>query len=257
MIEKATGMFSLAGKHILVAGGTRGIGQAVSIRFARAGASVVANYVRDDEAAARLKDAAVGEDLAIEICRADLTSPKGLQSLSDFLDGTKRELSGLVYCAATGVHKPFQELTTRHFDWVFALNVRAFLELVKILTPRFSRGSAIVAVSSQGARRAVHSYSLTGASKGALESLARHLANELGPVGIRVNILSPGSVLTDAWKVLPDAERRISGTISRTPLGRLVSAEEVAWAAQYLCSDASSGMVGHTLVVDGGASIVE
>ena len=96
-------------------------------------------------------------------------------------------------------------------------------------------------------------YTLVGASKGALESLARHLAAELAPKGIRVNVLSPGTVLTDAWTVLPDAEARLAEAGRRSFLGRLTTAEEVAWAAQFLCSDAASGVVGHTLVVDGGA----
>ena len=100
------------------------------------------------------------------------------------------------------------------------------------------------------------SYSLVGSSKGALESLVRHLAVELAPKGIRMNILSPGTILTDAWKKIPDSEKRLAGAIEKTPIGRLCTAEEVAWAAQFLCSDASSGIVGHTLVVDGGARIV-
>jgi enoyl-[acyl-carrier protein] reductase III len=116
-------------------------------------------------------------------------------------------------------------------------------------------GSSIVAVSSGGATRAVSHYTLVGASKGALESLARHFAAELAPKGIRVNILSPGTVLTDAWKVLPDSEPRLADAARRSLLGRLTTLEEVAWAAQFLCSDAASGLVGHTLVVDGGARI--
>jgi NAD(P)-dependent dehydrogenase (short-subunit alcohol dehydrogenase family) len=155
------------------------------------------------------------------------------------------------------VHNSISELTTRHFDWVFSLNVRGFFELVKLLLPRFSDGATIVAISSRGATRAVPSYSLVGSSKGALESLSRHLAVELAPQGIRVNILSPGSVLTDAWKVMPNSNQRLAETVNKTPLGRLVTVDEVAWAAQFLSSEASRGIIGHTLVIDGGVSIVE
>ena len=81
------------------------------------------------------------------------------------------------------------------------------------------------------------------------------MAAELAPNGIRVNVLSPGTVLTDAWKVLPDAEARLEDARRRSLLGRLTTADEVAWAAQFLCSDAAAGLVGHTLVVDGGARI--
>jgi len=250
-------LFSLTGKRILITGGTRGIGRAVSIRFARAGASVIANYVRDVKSAEKLKAEADQEDISLDICRADLTSKKGLERLLSSIGGDEKKLSGLVHCAATGVHGTIEELTTRHFDWTFSLNVRAFFELVKILLPKFSKGSSIVAISSKGAVRAVPSYALIGSSKGALESLARNFSVELAPKGIRVNILSPGSVLTDAWKVMPDREKRISETLQRTPNGRLTTTEDVAWAAQFLCSDASSAIIGHTLVVDGGAAIVE
>jgi enoyl-[acyl-carrier protein] reductase III len=97
---------------------------------------------------------------------------------------------------------------------------------------------------------------LVGSSKGALEALARHLAVELAPRGIRVNILTAGAVLTDAWKAMPNGEARIAETIRRTPAGRLATAEEIAYGAQFLCSDAASGVIGQTLVLDNGAGIM-
>lgn len=128
--------------------------------------------------------------------------------------------------------------------------------LIKLLMARFSTGSSVVALSSWGSLRALPAYSLVGSSKGALEALARHLAVELAPRGIRVNILTAGAVLTDAWKAMPNSEERIAETIRRTPARRLATAEEVAYAAQFLCSDAAASIIGQTLVVDGGAGIV-
>jgi enoyl-[acyl-carrier protein] reductase III len=249
-------VFSLSGKTILVAGGTRGIGQAISLRFARSGATVIANYLRNEKAAEELKAIAAEELLAISFCRADLTSERGLEQLDHFLQESAPQLSGLVYCAATGIHRPFDELTERHFDWTFNLNVRAFFKLIMLTKPRLATGSSVVAISSWGASRVLPYYALVGSSKGALESLARHLAVELAPAGIRVNILTAGAVLTDAWKAMPNSEARIAETIRRTPAGRLVTAEEVAYGAQFLCSDASSGMVGHTMIIDGGTGIM-
>ncbi|MGA8490517.1 MAG: SDR family oxidoreductase [Terriglobales bacterium] len=243
-------------KTILVTGGTRGIGQAISVRFARAGATVLANYLRNEQAAEELKAIATKESLAITPCRADLTTEKGLEQLDRSLLECSPSLSGMVHCAATGVHRPLEELTERHFDWTFNLNVRTFFKLMKLLTPRFSQGSSIVAISSWGALRTLPYYSLVGSSKGALEALARHLAAELAPRGIRVNILTAGAVRTDVWKAMPNSEERLAETQSRTPLGRLATAEEVAYGAQFLCSDASVAIIGHTLVIDGGGGIV-
>jgi enoyl-[acyl-carrier protein] reductase III len=256
MSGSSNDQFSLSGKTFLITGGTRGIGQAISIRFARAGATVIANYIRNEKSAEQLNTIASQEGLAIILCRADLTSKEGLEKLDRTLEERAPRLSGLVHCAATGVHRPIEELTDRHLDWTFNLNVGAFFRLIKLCLPRFSKGSNIVAVSSWGALRAMPSYSLVGSSKAALEALARHLAVELAPCGIRVNILTAGAVLTDAWKAMPNSEARLAETIARTPAGRLVTAEEVAYSAQFLCSDASSGIIGHTLVIDGGTGIV-
>jgi enoyl-[acyl-carrier protein] reductase III len=248
-------LFTLSG-GVLVTGGTRGIGRAISLRFARAGASVIASYVRNQKAADDLKATADREGLPIQLCRADVTSPQGLEQIERSIQDGGEPLTGLVYCAATGVHRVLSELTTRHFDWTFSLNVRAFFELTKTLLSRFSERSSVLAVSSMGAQRALPYYSLVGSSKGALEALARHLAVELAPRGIRVNILVPGTVATDVWKTIPDGEDRVATAIRRTPTRRLVTPEEVAWAAQFLCSGAAAGIIGHTLIVDGGAAIV-
>ena len=248
--------FSLKGKRVVVTGGTRGVGRAISLQFARAGAQVLANYVRDTKAAEELHAVAAKEGLSLETVRGDLTNEKGTHRLVEATMERFPALTTFVHCAATGVHRPFAELTLRHFDWTYSLNVRAFFELCHRLLDRFEKGSSIVGVSSDGAVRAVPYYTLVGSSKGALESLVRHMAAELAPRRIRVNAISPGTVLTDAWNVLPDREQRLAEATRRSPTGRLVSLEEVATAAQFLCSDAAEGVNGHTLVVDGGARIV-
>ena len=247
--------FSLQGKTALVTGGTRGIGRAIALRLARAGAHVLANYVRDSVSAESLRQEAAAEKLSLEVVRADITGEKGLERLLAAMEPNYTPLSIFVHCAATGVHRPVEELTLRQYDWTFSLNVRAFFELTHRLLPKFAPSASIVALSSEAAVHAVPQYTLVGASKGALESLVRHLAVELAPRGIRVNALSPGSIVTDAWKALPDAERRLAEAAHHSPSGRLITLAEVASAAHFLCSDAAAGIAGHTLVVDGGSRI--
>jgi enoyl-[acyl-carrier protein] reductase III len=246
-------LFSVADRRILVTGGTRGIGRAISLHLARAGARVCANYVRDDDAAASLENEGRSSAGTLAVCRADVTTPDGKQRLLEALGS--EPLSALVHCAATGVHRPLSELTLRHWDFTFALNVRAFFDLVKSLAPQLAAGSSVVALSSEGAIHAFPHYGLVGASKGALESLCRHLALELAPRGIRVNVLSPGTVLTQAIDAFPDRDARVAEAMARSPRGTLTTPEEVAHAAQFLCSEASAGINGHTLVVDGGQRI--
>jgi enoyl-[acyl-carrier protein] reductase III len=249
-------LFSVQGKRVLVTGGTRGVGRAISLGLARAGAMVLANFVRDEASAGLIVKEAEQEGLKLQVVRADIATTKGTSELLDAVRSTLGHVSCFVHSAATGVHKPVEALTLRHFDWTFNLNVRAFFELTRSLLPLMESGSSIVGISSEGAVRAAPQYTLVGATKGALEAMIRHLAVELAPKGIRVNAISPGTLHTDVWKVLPDSERRLAQAVQSAPRGRLTSIEEVAAAVQFLCSDAASGVIGHTLVVDGGSGIV-
>jgi enoyl-[acyl-carrier protein] reductase III len=244
-------VFSLHAKRILVVGGTRGIGRALTSHFVRSGAHVIANYARDDDAARSVLTEAKGA--ALELCRADLTTEEGKQRVIKTVG--EALIDGLIYAAATGIHRPIDQLTLRHWDFTFALNVRAFFDLVCALRLRFSSGASIVALSSEGAHHAFPNYGLVGASKGALEALCRHLALELAPSGIRVNVLSPGTVATQALDAFPERDRIVREAIERSPRHRLTTVEEVAHAAHFLCCDASAGLNGHTLVVDGGQRI--
>jgi enoyl-[acyl-carrier protein] reductase III len=240
------------GKTILVTGGTRGIGRAIVERLVSEGATVIANYVRSRKHAESLQSQ-LGEDRLV-LVKADLSREKGMEKLLEALSG--KRLDGLIHCAATGIHAPLNDLKLKHWDWTMNLNVRAFFDLVTQLRSYLNGGASIVALSSEGAVHAVPNYSLVGASKGALESLCRHMAVELAEETGRVNVLSPGSVLTDAWDAFPDKELRIEKVKSKIPGGEFVSLDEVSSVALFLCSDASRGINGQTIVVDHGERVV-
>ena len=245
--------FCVRNKRILVTGASRGIGAAITRDLAEAGAFVIANYCRNDKAAEQLKEACEGLEGEVVLCRADLTRSGGQQKVAEAVgnDG----LDGLVHCAATGVHGKLDKLTTRHFDWTFSLNLRAFFELVQSVKGQLTSGASIVAMSSEGGQLAVQDYTLVGASKGGLESLCRHLAVELASDEIRVNCLSPGSVQTDSWDALPDAEARLDKAQGHNPFGRLTCVDEIAHSARFLLSPAARGINGQVIVVDGGSRI--
>jgi enoyl-[acyl-carrier protein] reductase III len=244
----------MQGKRVLVIGGTRGIGGAIAARIAADGAEVLVNYARNEDAALAFVDRAKQSGWQVKAVRGDVTSDKGREALIEAVAGLA-DLSGLIFSSATGVHKALMEVSGRHFDFTYALNVRAFLLIVQAMVPKMRAGASIVALSSEGAAHAMSHYGLVGSSKAALEGLCRQLAVELALLGIRVNILSPGAVRTDAWNVLPDAQQRLDAAAARTPRGSLVTLDEVACGAQFLVSDASSGLAGHTIVMDGGARI--
>lgn len=248
-------MFDLHGKVALITGGSRGIGRAISLRLAEHGADVVINYVRHrrdaEETIAALEDKGV-RCMAV---KANVAREEDVTRMFGEIGTVYDHLDILVSNAASGVLKPVMELTTRHWNWAMDINARALLTLTQHAVPMMAEGGRIMAVSSLGAARGISNYTVVGASKAALESLVRHLAVELGPLGINVNTISAGVVDTDALKKFPNRDEIIGVSLKRTPLGRLTTPENVADLALFLCSDLSAMIQGQVIVVDGGYAI--
>jgi enoyl-[acyl-carrier protein] reductase III len=247
--------FDVSGKVVLVTGGTRGLGRAISLHLASHGAIVIAGYGMNEEAAERFRGECREAGHPCEAVRANLMTGGGAQTLFDHVLSAHGRLDALIYCSATGVHKPLNALTQRHFSAVWQVNVGAFFDLCQKFKPHMAAGSRIVAISSEGAGRAVDEYGTIGSSKAALEALCRQMAAEWGPGGIGVNIVSPGLLETETLAALERADERVEREKRASPLGRLVRLEEVAATVHFLCSRASDGIVGQTLVVDGGKRI--
>lgn len=247
----------LTGKRALVTGGSRGIGRAIALRLAQAGANVAINYLRNRGPAQETADlvrAAGREALLVKGNVADVETHEGIFA------GVKQAFGGLdilVSNAASGVIKPALELTPKHWDWTMAINAAALLPLAQRAVEAMGTGGGhVIAVSSLGAVRAIPNYAAVGASKAALESLVRHLAVELAPRGVRVNAVSAGVVDTDALKHFPNREQMLAESARRTPAGRLVEPADVADIVLWLVSPLASMVVGQTIVVDGGYSVV-
>jgi enoyl-[acyl-carrier protein] reductase III len=247
--------FDLTGKVALVTGGTRGLGRSIALELARAGAVVHAGYFQNEAAAETFRTELAEDKIAVHTVKANLMTTSGVQAYFDHISQSAGKLDCLIYNSAIGVHKPLKELTQRHLATVWQVNVAAFLDLALRLLPMMPRGGRIVAISSEGARRAVDYYGSIGSSKAALEALCRQMAVEWAKEDIQVNVVAPGLLKTDTLAALPDAERRMQHEVNASPLGRLVSLEEVAQVVRFLCSAASAGIVGQTIMVDGGKAI--
>jgi len=245
----------LAGKVALVSGGARGIGRAIVTKLAHAGCDVAVNYYNSaEEAEALCATLRTGGRKAVAI--------QGSVGIPDSVDEVFTEfrkhfdhLDILVSNAASGVLKPTVEMTLKHWRWCMETNALALNLLTQRALPLLQTGGRVIALSSLGAQRAMPGYGFIGASKAALEALARALAQELGPRGIRVNVVSAGVVDTDALAYFPNREELLANFAARTPAGPVLSTADVADAVYLLCLPEAAMINGHTLVVDGGFSI--
>ena len=246
--------FDVSGKIVLVTGGTRGLGRAISFHLASQGAIVFAGYFQNEEAAASFRSESAERKYACCTVKANLMTSGGIQTLVDQVSSQKGRLDALIYNAATGVHKPLEALTQRHLSTVWQMNVGAFFDLSVKFRSHMPAGSRIIAVSSEGARRAVDQYGAIGSSKGALEALCRQMAAEWAP-DIHVNLIAPGLLETDSLAAMERAADRVAHEAQSNPLGRLVDLYEVAQVVHFLCAPASDAIIGQTLVIDGGKAI--
>jgi NAD(P)-dependent dehydrogenase (short-subunit alcohol dehydrogenase family) len=241
--------YKLDGKVALVTGAGNGIGKAIALRFGAEGAAVVVNDL----------DAGAAEAVAAQIVAAggqalphpaDVADEAAVAALFDAVLARFGTLDVLVNSAAlvkTEAH--FLEADTAWWDRILGVNLRgSFLcghRAAKIMAPK--RSGVIINLSSGGATRAHRGNAAYDAAKGGVEALTRAMALDLGPYGVRVNALVPGSIDS---KGLPSEEKRARGV--NFPLQRMGEAEELAGPAVFLASEDASYITGHCLVIDGG-----
>jgi enoyl-[acyl-carrier protein] reductase III len=249
-------MKEFTNKIAIVTGGTRGIGRAITLELARKGTKVLALYARDRNFAGEVLKIAEGENLDIKCIRGDLTHPEKSREVMDEIKNEATHIDFIIHCAASGVHKNAIELSLKQMKWTFDINVFAIHNLLQEIFPMIPSGGRVIGVTSAGGTRVIPYYAAVGSSKGAMESLFRHYAHEWAPKGIAVNCVCPGLVLTDAVEAFPDKENRTQKSINGTPTGRLTIPEDVAQLVSFLCSPFASQIIGQTITIDGGKTLI-
>lgn len=249
-------MQTLQNKVALITGGSSGIGLAIAKRFAEEGARVAISSRRKDAVAAavgKIGLGAIGFD-------GDVADPSHQARIADEI---ARRFGGLdIYVANAGINtiRHSAEVPEAEYDAQFAVNTRGVFLGVQRMMPILRNGAAIILTGSLASEKVLDGHAVYAASKAALGAFARSWAIELKDRGIRVNILSPGPTDTEILDKLGIAPEQRSafeaGMAAAIPLGRLGRPDEIASAALFLASEASSFVTGVNLRVDGGMALL-
>lgn len=243
--------FSLAGKSILVTGASSGIGKATAMQCAEMGASLVVtgrNKERLEEVFSSLSGC--GHSMVV----ADLTEEEGIESLIKQLP----PLDGAVLAAGIVELWPVVFATRKRIEKIYKTNLFSPIELLRLIVKRklYNKGMSVVVIDSiAGTSDFCSGNSIYGSGKAALASFAKYAAYELSSKSLRVNTISPGMIQTPMHSDETITKEQLEKMISTIPLKRWGEAEDVAYGAVYLLSDASSYVTGTDLCIDGGFTL--
>jgi 3-oxoacyl-[acyl-carrier protein] reductase len=249
-----TNFKKLAGKVAVVTGASKGIGAAIAQQLAAEGAAVVVNYSSSPEGAQRVVDSISSNGGKAVAVKANLSKKAEIDQLFAETKKAFGRVDVLVNNAGIYEFKPVEEITEEHFHKQFDLNVLGLLLASQAAAKQFGPdGGSIINISSVVSTLGLPNAAVYSGTKGAVDSITRSLAKELGPRKIRVNAIAPGMVETEgthsAGIAESDARKQVE---AQTPLGRIGQPQDIATAAVYFATSDSAWTTGQTLMIAGG-----
>jgi len=253
----------LDGRVAVVTGGSRGMGRAIALRLARAGAHCAITYRRSGELAREVVEAVEQEGVKGLAVPLELGEPSRVRPVIERIGETFGRVDILVASAAATAFRPMLEQREHNVRRTFAISVESFIAAVQAVAPLMrGRPGRIVAVSGIDSFQAMTGHGVLGGAKAAMESLVRAFAFELGPAGITVNGVNPGFVRTESSRVYVERglegeyEAAVARLVPVTPVRRIGTVEDVADCVGWIVSDGAGFLTGQIIVLDGGLTIV-
>lgn len=242
--------FGLKGRHVVVTGGSRGIGRATVLALAGQGAAVTACYVNESPQVESLRRELEAQGAQGLLVRADVSEPEDATRLCAEARRAHGPIDGVVNNAGVISHLPVEQLGPGEWHRVLDTNLSGMYHVIHAALPHFAETASIVNISSAVAHHGMPNAAHYVAAKAGVMGLTRALAKELGGRGVRVNCIASGLVETDQMAaVSPEGRARYEQMISLHRLGR---PDEIADPVLFLISDASRYVTGATLDVHGG-----
>ena len=247
-------MISLKDKVAVVTGASKGIGAAIAKAMAAAGAAVVVNYAGSKAAAERVVDEIVSRDGRAIAVQGDVSKVADVHRLIAETTAAFGAIDILVNCAGIGEFRPLEAVDESYYRRLFDTNVFGTVSMIQNALPHFrSGGGSVINIGSLSSVHPTPGASIYSATKGAIDTLTRVLAAELGPRQIRVNTLAPGPVETDGTRnaglIGSELEKQLKAI---TPLGRLGQPDDIARVAVFLASDDAAWLTGAWIPASGG-----
>ncbi len=237
-------------KKVLITGGTKGLGKATALEFAKLGAELFLGYRSDEDSALESQKEIENLGASVRLIKADLSEPQGINSLFDDIE----HLDVFIHNAAATAFKNLIDIQAHHIEKTFNISVTSFILGVQKAVSLMPKGGAIVSISGMDTEKIVKSHGLLAAAKAGLEQLSYYFAHELGDKGIRVNCVNPGFLETESTqKMLGPYFKKISEAYSESlPSQRPARLDEIANIIIFLCSEKSSWIDGQMIRADGG-----
>lgn len=243
--------FELKGRHVVVTGGTSGIGRGIVLALMDQGASVTTCYTKENEAVESLAGEVTSRDAQVTLVRADIRDMAQVEHLMQQAYDTYGPLHGLVNNAGVISHHPLAELPPQEWDRIIETNVGGMYRTVRAATGKLAKPASIVNISSGVAMAGMPNAAHYVTSKAAILGFTRAMCKELGPQGIRVNAITSG-IVDGTGQRSPMGDAGKAMYVNMTSLRRLGAPADIADVALFLLSDASRYVTGAFVAADGG-----